>query len=269
MDRIDALHETQPDIAGHAAGDGRAEFSWRRAPEQAYALLGPLPLVALLDELSFGVAVVDVDARLVHASRAARMQLQAQRGLRIQACRIEAESAADEAALVRALAAAAAGRRSYLAVGRANHRMDVAILPLDSIQTGGEPFVVLVFEKAAGSGGLGLYFFAQAYGLTRTEQSVLAELGDGASVVDAARQLGSSVHTVRTHVRNILCKTGQANLRGLTRRIGMLPPVGARFAIAHARGEAFSGGASASAAAIGPTRVAPTRPACAACALAA
>ncbi len=268
MDRIDAGRETQPDIAGHPAGAGRAEFSWRRAPEQAHALLGNLPLVALLDELSFGVAVVDVDARLAHASRAARMQLQAQRGLRIQAGRIEAETVADEPALSRALAAAVAGRRSYLAVGRASHRMDVAILPLDPIQTGGEAFVVLVFEKAAGSGGLGLYFFAQAYGLTRTEQSVLAELGDGVSVVDAARQLGSSVHTVRTHVRNILGKTGQPNLRGLTRRIGMLPPVGARFAIAHTCGEALAGGETASAAPMGPMRVPPRRPAGAACALA-
>jgi DNA-binding CsgD family transcriptional regulator len=205
-----------------------------------------LPMAALFDELSFGVALADRQGRLVHASRAARMQLQSHRGLRIVDDAVIAESAAESAALQRALEGACNGRRSYLAFGAGTSRLDVAILPIGASGRGGVPMAAMVFEKSAGSGGLALYFFAQAYHLTRTEQAVLSELCDGASVIDAAKTLGNSVHTVRTHVRSILTKTGQQNLRALIRRIGMLPPVGARFAIAHARGEAVAAGALAS-----------------------
>jgi hypothetical protein len=197
-----------------------------------------LSLAGLLDELSFGVAIVDAQCRVVHATRAARMQLQAGRGLKLVAEAVETEVAADGAGLHRAVEAAVAGRRSYLAFGRSANKLDIAILPLD--MAGATPMVALVFEKCAGSGGLGLYFFAQAYRLTRAEQSVLTELCDGTSVIEAANHLGSSVHTARTHVRNILVKTAQPNLRGLIRRIGMLPPVGARFAVAHVRGEGLA-----------------------------
>ena len=196
------------------------------------------PLAALFDELSFGIAVVDLDGTLLHASRAARMQLQARRGLRLAGEAIEAIYPEEAAALKKALAGAATGRRSYLAFGRGADRVDVAVLPLD-LRGAARPAAALVFEKNDGSDGLGLYFFAQAYRLTRSEQSVLTELCDGSTVIDAAGRLGTSVHTSRTHVRNILQKTGQQNLRALIRRVGMLPPVGARFAIAHARGEAL------------------------------
>jgi hypothetical protein len=221
-------------------GGGRQPYLAARGEPAMPLLTSMLPLSTLLDELSFGVAVVDDHGTLLHASRAARMQLQSQHGLAIRDGMIETQNPDDDRDFRRALVAAADGRRSYLAVGHAGKRLDVAVLPIEFRCLNGDPVAILVFEKSAGSGGLCLYFFAQAYGLTRAEQSVLAELSDGASVVEAARQLGSSVHTVRTHVRNILSKTGQANLRALTRRIGMLPPVGARFAVAHARGEALA-----------------------------
>ncbi len=229
--------QRQHDWSGAGSGDAGMEFA---ASFALAAVAGAIssPLAALFDELSFGIAVVDLDGALLHASRAARMQLQARRGLRLAGEKLEAIFPEEAAALHKALAGAAAGRRCYLAFGRAADRLDVAVLPLD-LPGSAPSAAALVFEKSAGSGGLGLYFFAQAYGLTRCEQTVLNELCDGSSVIDAASRLGTSVHTSRTHVRNILQKTGQQNLRALIRRVGMLPPVGARFAIAHARGEAL------------------------------
>lgn len=229
--------ERKQDWTGAGSGGAGMEFTGPFS-QAGYAGAVFSPLAALFDELSFGIAVVDLDGNLLHASRAARMQLQARRGLRLTGEAIEAIFPEEAAALQKALAGAATGRRSYLAFGRSSDRLDVAVLPLD-LAGSARPAAALVFEKSAGSGGLGLYFFAQAYHLTRSEQSVLTELSDGSSVIDAAGRLGTSVHTSRTHVRNILQKTGQQNLRALIRRVGMLPPVGARFAIAHARGEAL------------------------------
>lgn len=197
-------------------------------------------LASLFEELAFGVAIVDRDCRLLHATRAARMQLQARRGLMLSDGVVDAELENDRAALHRTVESAAAGLRGYQAFGREGVRIDVAVLPVNG-DGNGAAAAALVFEKCAGSGGLGLYFFSQAYRLTRAEQSVLTELCDGAAVVEAAENLGISVHTARTHVRNILVKTAQPNLRGLVRRIGMLPPVGTRFAAAHAQDWATRG----------------------------
>jgi DNA-binding NarL/FixJ family response regulator len=238
-------HDSTNGVAWGGTGAGAATLfkamrDAARSPEPM-----DLPMVALFDELSFGVALVDRHGRLLHVSRAARMQLQSQRGLRIVDDIVIAEAASEAEALQRALEGACGGRRSYLAFGSGTGRLDVAILPIGTGGRAGASMAAMVFEKGAGSGGLALYFFAQAYRLTRAEQAVLSELCDGASVVDAAKHLGCSVHTVRTHVRSILTKTGQQNLRALIRRIGMLPPVGARFAIAHARGEAAAAGARA------------------------
>lgn len=223
--------------SGGGSGGAGMEFTGSFAQALGAAAVFS-PLAALFDELSFGIAVVDLDGTLLHASRAARMQLQARRGLRLAGEAIEAIFPEEAAALKKALAGAATGRRSYLAFGCGADRVDVAVLPLD-LRGAARPAAALVFEKNDGSDGLGLYFFAQAYRLTRSEQSVLTELCDGSTVIDAAGRLGTSVHTSRTHVRNILQKTGQQNLRALIRRVGMLPPVGARFAIAHARGESL------------------------------
>ncbi|MBL8383128.1 MAG: helix-turn-helix transcriptional regulator [Burkholderiales bacterium] len=224
---------------------------WRdAAPEfRGTGSAASLPLAALFNELAFGVAIIDRDGGVVHVSRAARLMMQAGRGLRLAEGRVIAEDAASGAALARGVTGAIEGRRSYLAFGQGDGRMDVAVVPLAGAQFA-EPLAALIFERASGSNGLALYFFAQAYRLTRTEHAVLGELGEGLSVVEAARALDSSVHTLRTHVRNILAKTGVPNLRGLVRRIGMLPPVGARFAVAHARAEGLVHRPAASTAAV-------------------
>ena len=223
--------------AGWAAGgleSGDVAGGNRACASQVRGTAG-MSMTALFDELSFGVAVVDVAGRLLYASRSARMQLQSGCGLRLCGESVGAELPAEASALRKALEGATAGRRGYLTFGSDAGKLDVAVLPIESAGIDGVPSAALVFEKSAGCGGLALYFFARACRLTRSEQSVLAELCDGSSVIEAASRMGTSVHTSRTHVRNILVKTGQQNLRALIRRIGMLPPVGARFAIAPTR----------------------------------
>ena len=187
-------------------------------------------LAGLLDELAFGLAIIDAQRHLLHASRAARQELAAMRGLRLHDGIIEATQADEAAALQKAVDAAQSGKRGYLMFGQGEQRGGVAILPLAEPAPGDPVEVALVFEKAALGNDLGLYFFAQAYRLTRSEQKVLGVLSSGKSVVEVAGELKSSVHTTRTHVRGILVKTGQQSLRGLIKRLGMLPPVAMRIA---------------------------------------
>lgn len=187
-------------------------------------------LAGLLDELAFGLAIVDAQRHLLHASRAARHNLAGMHGLRLIDGVIEATQPEEAATLQKAIDAAQSGKRGYLMFGQGEHRGGVAILPLGEPAPGYPVQVALVFEKAALGNDLGLHFFAQAYRLTRSEQAVLGVLSSGKSVVEVAGELKSSIHTARTHVRGILVKTGQQSLRGLIKRLGMLPPVAMRVA---------------------------------------
>ncbi len=201
----------------------RLGISLYSAPHQA-TVAWPA-LAAIMDELAYGIVTVDASRRLRYANRAGFAALHHERALRLDGGVIEAFDPADADALRRAVAAARAGKRGYLALGRTGRACDVAVLP-----TAGEPGApgdgaVLLFEKSASDAGLSLYFYGKAHQLTPAEQSVLDALGAGDSVGAVAHRLGSSEHTVRSHVRGILAKTGQANLRRLAARIGTLPPM--------------------------------------------
>ena len=209
-------------VLGGADGS-RLAISLYAPPHQA-AVAWPA-LAAILDELAYGIVTVDASRRLQFANRAGFAALRHDHALRLAGGVIEAIDPADAEALRRAVAAAGAGKRGYLALGRAARACDVAVLPI-----AGEPGMagegaVLLFEKSVSDIGLSLYFYGNAHRLTPAEQSVLDALGAGDSVGAVAHRLGSSEHTVRSHVRGILAKTGQPNLRRLAARIGTLPPV--------------------------------------------
>lgn len=212
--------------------DTRAENSahWVHAAAARQGCDTSVALAGLLDELAFGLAIVDAHRHLLHASRAARQQLARAHGLRLTDGHVEATQPEDGASLQKAIDAAQNGKRGYLMFGRGEHRAGVAIVPLSEATWGDTVQVALVFEKAALGSDLGLYFFAQAYRLTRSEQVVLGVLSSGKSVVEVARELKSSVNTARTHVRGILVKTGLQSVRALIKRLGMLPPLAARVA---------------------------------------
>ena len=247
----------QGDRGGHTAASAARCFAGAMAAESAraadaYSGIGrQLPILNLYDEFAFGIVVIGADGEILYASRTASMQMQAGRGIREADGHVRASDPGDQPALNKAIEGAIAGRRGYLSIGRSGGRLDAAVLPL---QVGGEDVAALVLEKAAGSNGLGLYFFSRAHGLTRSEQVILGHLCEGVTVIEVSRRVGSSVHTVRTHVRGILSKTGMPSLRSLVSRIGLLPPIGARFAIAHARDEALSQGGGSDQAPAAPAR---------------
>ncbi len=182
-------------------------------------------LVALLDELSFGVAVVDPQRHVLYASRIALARLHGRGRLQVVGGVIEAATRQDTDVLEQAIEVTRSGRRSYIALGWGSGATDIAVLPLPSWEV---PAAALVFEKSQEESGLGLYFFARAHNLTHAEERLLTLLCEGGGVPAAAELAGCTVNTARTHVRGLLKKTGQPTLRALVGRVGNLPPVGAR-----------------------------------------
>lgn len=224
----DARQNPEADAAGANAASASAAA---QSPSSGAGLsaVNQSSLVALLDELSFGVAVVDLRRHLLYASRIATARLLGRGRLQLVGGVIEAATREDTDVLEQAIEHTRSGRRSYIALGWGGSATDIAVLPLPAWDV---PAAALVFEKSQEESGLGLYFFARAHNLTPAEERLLTLLCEGGDVLAAAERDGCAVNTARTHVRGLLKKTGQPTLRALVGRVGNLPAVGTRVSSA-------------------------------------
>ena len=177
-------------------------------------------IVDALDELDYGLLVVDEVLRLRHANHAARARLGDGRALRVEAGRLRAGQACDEHALAAAIHdAAARGRRALLRLGPASGSISASVVPLPN----GGALVALPRPKSCGP--LTLYWFARCHGLTPTETQVLQALCEGEMPVAVARRHAVALSTVRTQIGSSRHNTGTSGLRALLHEVAALPPM--------------------------------------------
>lgn len=189
-------------------------------------------LAALCDDITFGIAIVNRDAELLYVNLAARQCLGEADALLESGQRLRAAAPDDETALAHCVEAGFRGERNWHVFHGSRRSFNVAFVPLsDSLHEAVEG-VALVFERPALCNGVSRHFFARANGLTTTEARLTGALCRSNDVAEAAENLHISVSTARTHVKNILHKTGAHNLRALLLRLGMLPPVSSRLELA-------------------------------------
>ncbi len=185
----------------------------------------PDVLAVLLDVLAHGLLVLGEHGQLLHANQIARMELHRGRVLCKAGDEVQAVTAADNKTLQLALTKAAAGKRSLINVSGAGLNLMLAVVPLKPEADRCRSRIALLFSRAevCESGMFG--FFARSYGLTQTEEQVLAILCRGLSTPQIAVQLKVAVSTVRSHVRSLCAKTGSCGVRELVNRVAVLPPV--------------------------------------------
>lgn len=186
---------------------------------------GPDVLSLLVDVLGHGVIVVGEHGQIIHANRAARTELNRHRVLNRVGGEVHAMTPADCKTLQNALGKAVAGKRSLINVSGAGLTLTLAVVPLKPDADAWDARIALLFARAevCESGMFG--FFARSYGLTQTEEQVLAILCRGLSTPEIAVQLKVAVSTVRSHVRSLCAKTGSSGVRELVNRVAVLPPV--------------------------------------------
>ncbi|WP_233885921.1 helix-turn-helix transcriptional regulator [Paraburkholderia flagellata] len=189
-----------------------------------------------LDALAHGVLIVDADAHIVFANRAATAQLARANGLRTEHAALSAATAAATQQL-RALIARAAGRDVR---GRTGGAMLIARQPPD------EPLQALIsplgahrhvdyFAQAARAGTAMLIVIdpqssrrgvetrlVALFGLTPAEARVACEVGKGLNPKDAAEALQVLPSTVRTHLHHVFAKTATRRQAELMRLIAQL-----------------------------------------------
>ena len=212
---------------GAAAAAGAPLRAWGASPAAREELWRGF--AALLDELAFGVMIVDADLRLAGANAAAWQVLRRRDVLRLRGVCVEAGRATDAARLRDAFSEARVGRRGYVCLGPESHRTGAAVLPVVTDDAPQVRLIALVFDREPGLSGLGAHFFARAHGITLAEERVLREIASGASVLDVAESIGCKQNTARTHVRSLLHKTGLPSLRRLVARAGAVPPLALRI----------------------------------------
>jgi DNA-binding CsgD family transcriptional regulator len=196
----------------------------------ALAAQGPASLgeglALLMDEFAYGVAVIRIDGRVLHANQAARHEFGRRRVLALRQQVVTTCIQEEAATLHDAVARAAAGKRSMITLAGNGPSLTFIVLPLS--QDGGSKAhtAALIFARATVCDSLMLGFFARSHGLTRTEEQVLDILCQGYSAPGIAAQLEVAVSTVRSHVRSLCAKTRSSGVRELVNRVAVLPPVG-------------------------------------------
>ncbi len=200
---------------------------------QRFAVLSDQHSTALqaLDRFDTGVFVVDRACRIIHASPRAEAMMRECPEIVVDRGRLSLHptSLRDKlSALVHAAVETAVARvgkaDAALLVPRARRAplvLNVAPLRPHARFHNRERPAAMVFLRDPET-PLSARRLRELFGLTRTEASVAAALGDGKSPENIAADLGIGIGTVRTHLKRVLAKTGthrQAQLVALLARV--------------------------------------------------
>lgn len=184
------------------------EFAWR-----------------VLEEIDYGLILVDPEGAVQHANHLARHELAQARFLLVDAGTVTSQSLLQRDEVARGIRLAARGRRQMLNLRSAKESLPVACVPLFQPYEGESASVLLMLGRQTGMQNLALSFFAREHRLSPTEEAVLRALCDGSAVHEIAVAHGVCESTLRTQVRALRDKTDSTSIRQLVQRVAALPPV--------------------------------------------
>jgi len=184
-------------------------------------------LTRMLDEIDYGMLMVNAEAHVMYANHAARHELDGQHPLRMLGQTLVSHRGEDVAPLCEALASAQRGLRKLLTLGSGEQRVSISVVPLpgDINERGGGRATLLVLGKRQMCAPLSVQGFARSMQLTPAETRVLDMLCNGVRPTEVATRQGVALSTVRTQIGSIRSKTGAASIRELVRQVGLLPPL--------------------------------------------
>lgn len=178
-------------------------------------------LQAALDEIDYGLLVVDADGHVRHCNRIADDEIDDAHPLYRAEGRLRARLAADMRTLQAALSdAASRGLRRLIGVGHGAQRASVSVVPLR-----GESTALVILGKRTVSPALAVQGFARLHGLTASEAHVLERLVGGARPAQIAVEHGVALSTVRTQISSIRQKTSAGSIGALLEQTARLPPL--------------------------------------------
>jgi DNA-binding CsgD family transcriptional regulator len=188
-------------------------------------------LLGALDEIDYGVLLLDAARTVLHANRSARGSLlRGACGLAVTRGVLTAHLVADTQALDSAVRAAASkDRRQLLFLGAPEGRTAVAVMPMRSageVRGGSDDDGVLIMlSRTQLCEGLSIDGYARGSGLTSAEARVLMQLCKGLQATEIAELQGVALSTVRTQISSIRLKTATTSIGDLMLQMARLPPM--------------------------------------------
>jgi DNA-binding CsgD family transcriptional regulator len=181
-------------------------------------------LAAMLDEIDYGMVLLDDGHQVLHVNQAADTELEDDHPLQLAGRRLRTRRPDDEELLQDALTAAGRGLRRLLTLGERGQSVSVAVVPLGTAGRASQVKLVMLGKRSVCE-NLSMLCFARHHSLTPTETRVLEALCQGLAPREVADRYGVCLATVRTQIGSIRTKTGADSIRDLVCRVAMLPPM--------------------------------------------
>jgi DNA-binding CsgD family transcriptional regulator len=191
---------------------------------------------ASLDKLRVGIVLVSRDGKVAFCNRAADQIMDQSDGLSLtRDGRVAASSLASETKLRQAIDSAArildAGSSAgggMIAVNRPSGRSPYSVLvaPLRPSNCGvlaGNIAAVLFISHRDLVEDASPNLLVEALGITRAEARILRHILDGRSIAEASVCMEISIHTARTHLKNIFAKLGFSRQSDLVKHVTSHP----------------------------------------------
>ncbi|MFP8777701.1 helix-turn-helix transcriptional regulator [Hydrogenophaga sp. RWCD_12] len=192
---------------------------------QAQDHLGQAILLRVLDEVDYGLLVIDAQGRIRHANHLARHEMSTGRVIMTHARSLLGHSTDITTQIQVALEQALRGQRRLLLLKQGDHELSVAFVPLNHPLEFDSPNVLVLLSRKNACDNLALRMYARSQNLSPSEESVLLALCRGLSIPDIARDHGVAESTVRSQIKALREKTGCGSIRALMQRVHSLPPV--------------------------------------------
>jgi DNA-binding CsgD family transcriptional regulator/PAS domain-containing protein len=184
-------------------------------------------LAATLSHIAVGFVCVDGRGRLLHANELATRMLAQGRGLVLRGGQLEAEDAADTAALRGLLAQArepGCGMSRGLRIRRSSGAPDLSVRVVPVAEAGvalGAPrtAAIVYIRDPAQHGRVSESSLRELFRLTPAEARVAVRLVEGWRTKPIARHLGVSEETVRSHRKQIFAKVEVHSQPELSQRV--------------------------------------------------
>ncbi len=186
-------------------------------------------MAMMLDEIDYGMLLLDGDGQVLHVNQAARAEMTAEHPLHQQGDRLHARRSQDAVRLDEALADARRGLRKLLTLGEHGQALSLAVIPIELPGDDGAAATLLMMGKRRVCEQLSVQWFARAHALTSAETRVLEALCAGLEPREAAEVHGVGLATVRTQIGSIRAKTGAESIRDLVLQVAVLPPMLSRL----------------------------------------
>lgn len=187
--------------------------------------LGQALLLRVLDEVDYGLLVIDTHGHIRHANHLARHELSTGRLIMSHARALLGRTTELSAQIQTALEQALRGQRRLVLLKQSGQELSLAFVPLSHPLEFDSPTVLVLLSRQNACENLALRMYARSQNLSPSEEAVLLALCRGLSIPDIAQEHRVAESTVRSQIKALREKTGCSSIRSMMQRVHSLPPV--------------------------------------------